>query len=92
MIHIYLDSVVHWDNKSEYRKMNRAKCGEFESVGDNNNINILARTLLDNGYDPEDEVYVLRGNTLCFIPDTLLRWAEGRQGNGTQPEHLKKTG
>jgi glyoxylase-like metal-dependent hydrolase (beta-lactamase superfamily II) len=92
MIHIHLDSVVLQENSSEYRKVPRAKCGEFESSGDGWNINKVAKMILDSGHDPEDEVYVLRGNTLCFTPDTLLRWAEGRQGTGDQPEQLKKAG
>lgn len=92
MIHIYLDSVNKAISPTECRRVSRAKCGEFESVGDESNINRVAKLLLEHGYDPGDEVHILRGNTLCFNPDTLVRWAEGRQGRKTQPQQLKKTG
>lgn len=35
----------------------------------------MARYLVELGHDPESEVVVFRGSTLCFHPRTLSKWA-----------------
>ena len=80
MIHINLEGVKVPVNDKESATYTRASCGEFESIGDHGCIRAVADMLMEDGRDPEEEVYVLRGNTLCFHPDTLLRWSQGKQG------------
>jgi hypothetical protein len=86
---IELDSIVVWSNKSEYRKVNRARFQEIESVGDGPNIVKLAAMMLEAGYTGPCEVY--RGDMLVFHSANLEDWVGGKVLHpGKQPDHLRR--
>jgi hypothetical protein len=84
-----LDSVPKWRNSSEWRNINRARCGEFESVGDADNIVKICRMMLRAGHTGVIDIY--RNETPVFLGVTIERWASGSALRGEQPEHLRKS-
>lgn len=85
---IHLDSIPKYRNSQEYRPVNRATCWPWESVGDGDNLKIIARLMLEAGVVGEVDVY--RGETPVFLSLPLDKLAEGRVGKGEQPEQLRK--
>ena len=85
---IFLDSVPKYRNAQEWRPVNRASCGEFVSVGDGDNLKIVARLMVEAGVTGEVDVY--RDKTPVFLSVPLEDMAKGSMGRGPQPEHLKK--
>lgn len=86
---IELDSVVVWSNKYEFRRVNRAKFGDLDSVGDGENIRKIATMMQEAGYTGPCEVY--RGDMLVFSKANVEDWASGRAlKTKEQPEWLKK--
>jgi hypothetical protein len=83
-----LDSVPKRRNSNEWRNVNRARCGEFESVGDWDNIARLCRMMLEAGHTGVIDIY--RNETPVFLGVTIERWASGKALRGEQPEHLRK--
>lgn len=85
---IELDSVVVWSNKHEFRKVNRAKFGDLDSVGDGQNICKVATLMVEAGYTGPCEVY--RGEMLVFPTANVEDWASGKVSKTKeQPEWLK---
>ena len=85
---IFLDSVPKYRNAQEYRPVNRASCGEFVSVGDGDNLKIVARLMVEAGVTGYVDVY--RGKTPVFLSVPLEDMAKGSVGRGPQPEQLRK--
>ena len=85
---IHLDSVRKWRNEKEWRPVNRATCWPWESVGDGDNLKIVARLMVEAGVTGEVDVY--RDKTPVFLGVPLEDMAKGSMGRGPQPEHLKK--
>lgn len=85
---IELDSVRKNRNSSEWRNVNRARWRHLESVGDADNIRIIARLMLAEGVTGPAVVY--RVKTPVFLSATVESLASGSYGKGEQPEHLRK--
>ena len=86
---IELDTVVVWRNKYEFRKVNRARFKDLESVGDGSNIRKVAAMMVEAGYTGPCEVY--RGEMKVFLSANVEDWATGKvMKTGEQPEWLKK--
>ena len=83
-----LDSVRKNRNAHAWRNINRARCGEFESVGDGDNIKAVCRMMLEAGHTGVIDIY--RNGTPVFLGVTIERWASGKALRGEQPEHLRK--
>ena len=83
-----LDSVPKRRNSSEWRNVNRARCGEFESVSDGDNIKKVCQLMLEAGRTGVIDIY--RNGTPVFLGVTIERWASGKALRGEQPEHLRK--
>jgi hypothetical protein len=83
-----LDSVRKNRNPHAWRNINRARCGEFESVGDGDNIKAVCRMMLEAGHTGVIDIY--RNGTPVFLGVTIERWASGKALRGEQPEHLRK--
>lgn len=83
-----LDTTIKQRNSQEWRTINRARCGEFESVGDGDNIKKVCQLMLDAGHTGIIDIY--RNETPVFLGVTIERWASGKALRGEQPEHLKK--
>ena len=75
MIKIELDEVKKWRNKTEYREIPRAKCGNMEVIGYGEIVARLCAELAEL-YDGAKMVEVFRGGTLCFKPRELQNWAK----------------
>lgn len=88
MHRIELDSVKRHRNAQEWRMVPRARCGDLESVGDGQNIKIVAQLMLAAGMVGPVTVY--RGKTPVFLSGTVEEWASGKFGKGEQPAHLRK--
>ena len=88
-IRIELDSVRKYRSKTEYRTVNRASCGGVTVTSDGDNIQKLCAILIENNHQ-NTVVEVYRAGTLCFLPETLGKWASGKFVMGEQPEHLKR--
>ena len=86
--HIELDTVRKYRNASEWRNVNRARCGQYEATGDGKVIEQICRDMAKNGETGAVEVW--RGQTLCFTALPLEIWASGKAGKQEQPEHLRK--
>lgn len=85
---IYLDSVPKRRGKAEWRPVSRARCGEFEVIGDGQIIMAICREMQAAGVSGDVEVW--RGATRCFFAVDLGVWAGGKALTGEQPEHLRK--
>jgi hypothetical protein len=89
MIHrIELDTIRKYRNASEWRSINRARCGQYEATGDGKVIEQICRDMEKNGETGAVEVW--RGATLCFPSALLQIWASGKAGKQEQPEQLRK--
>lgn len=90
MFKIELDSVrKQGKSASEWRMVNRARCGNYESIGDGLNIKAVCLKMYEDGADPATQVGVYRDGTLCFTYATLESWA-GMGPKQPQPAHLKR--
>ena len=87
---VELDSVKKYSNKSEYRRIPRARCQEFdlEVEGDGYIVTKLAKLLAEKNADISRGLEVRRGDTLCFHIKPLKTWVE--KGPDRRPEHLKR--
>ena len=85
---IELDSVRRYKNKSEWRNVNRATCGDIVSVGDGDNIRKVCKELVISGYSGPVEVW--RGSTPVFGAIPAKTWSEGRALSGEVPASLRK--
>ena len=83
---IELDSVRKSRRKSpsEYRYINRARCGDIVSQGDGDNIRNCLVKMATLGMTGEVEVW--RGQTPVFAAKTIEKWLERKK----QPEHLRR--
>ena len=86
---IYLDSVIKWRNTQEYRPVSRASWRHLESVGDGDNLKIVARLMVEEGVTGYVDVY--RDKTPVFLGVPIEDMVKGSIGRGPQPEHLRKT-
>ena len=75
MLKIELDAVKKWRNKSEYREIPRARCGNTAVIGHGRVIAQLCAELAEV-YQCDEMVEVWRGDTLCFKPQELGFWAK----------------
>ena len=86
---VELDSVKKHRNASEWRNVNRARCGEIEAVGDGRVEVESALSLLEAGM--AGKMAVFRGERMVFGPWDVADWAAGRAPYmGRQPEHLRR--
>ena len=86
--HIELDTIRKERSASEWRNVNRARCGQYEATGDGKVIEQLCRQMAENGETGLVEVW--RGQMLCFPAQRLEIWASGKVGKGEQPEQLRR--
>ena len=75
MLKIELDEVKKWRNKSEYREIPRARCGNIEVIGHGKIVSRLCAELAEL-YDEAEMVEVWRGDVPCFKPRKLGFWAK----------------
>lgn len=88
MHRIELDSVRIDRNDSEYRMVNRARCGDLEVIGDGLIIRNLAKLMLEQGLGGQCTVH--RNEMQVFSAQNVSDWASGRVFSGEQPEALRK--
>lgn len=76
VIRVYLDTVRKQGiSKTEYRKQNRSKCGEYSVVADGQIIIPLLKQMYEDfAIALDDTVRIVRGNTLVFEPATVQEW------------------
>ena len=90
-LNIKLDSVKTYRNKHEWRNIPRARCGDFERIGDGWIIKLLCKDMMDAGIPGDEMVHVFRGEKPCIMPRSLNSWVNPPKKK-PQPEWLKKQG
>lgn len=77
-------------NKNEYRYIPTLSAEGITVEGDGMLTPKLAKALIEAEYSPDYLLSSYRGNMLCLMPATLIKWASGKAGKGEQPEWLRK--